>query len=77
MKTRTKLSPLAKLIADRYMVAVRGSESFLTDTMRHALVSEAMFSVMLIHYEVSGGGHPMAPYVEANIEVQTSIGLRD
>ena len=52
MMAGQRLSRLGKLVHESYRVAARGSERYLTDAVRRALVSDAALSVMLARYEV-------------------------
>lgn len=66
-------------IVKYYTVETRHASRFLTDGLKRAFVAEAMYHVMLDHYEANGRddplGHPNL-YVEAAMAAEKTLKLR-
>lgn len=78
--TKAKLSDVAKMALADYRLQTKGSERFLSDTVRRALAVSAVYSIMLTRYKVeaerSQHTNPNV-YVDAVWEVERELGLRE
>jgi hypothetical protein len=63
---KPKLSATAKMIADQYQKDIKGHESFLTREMKFAMLTQAMYGLMVNRYNPGlNRNEETSVYVEA------------
>jgi hypothetical protein len=63
---KPKLSATAKMIVDAYQKSIKGHESFLTSEMKFAMLTQAMYGLMINRYNPGlNRNEETSVYVEA------------
>lgn len=79
MATTSKIGQIAQIALKDYKTISKGSEGFLTDRMRRALITQAVMGIMLARYETeeerNNHTNPNV-YVDAVIELEEYLDLR-
>lgn len=73
-KAKKALSPVARMIIDRYEEKISGHEDYLSDRMKYAELAAAMHFTMVMAYP-HNPGESIGVYIEAMPEAREYLGI--